>query len=100
MVLGALEPEVLTQRLSLISSSEKSPLLEFGHDKIDEVRQAVREDRWHNVEAIGSTGDEPFLHHVSNILWRAADIVMTATASYVRIELANGHVFPTRHVAQ
>jgi hypothetical protein len=65
--------------------------LEFGHDAVDEIVEAARDIREHDVEAVAGVAVEPFLHQVGDHL-RRADQREAAVAAGDLGQLANRQI--------
>ena len=63
-VLGA---EVFAQGPAFVFAAEEVAALEFGDDSVDEIVEAARDPREHDVEAVAGVAVEPLLHLVAII---------------------------------
>jgi hypothetical protein len=66
-VLGAREAEVFAQGPAFVFAAEEVAALEFGDDSVDEIVEAARDPREHDVEAVAGVAVEPLLHLVAII---------------------------------
>ena len=60
------KPEVVTQGWTSIGLAIEPAPLKLGYNLIDEVIKRPREISGHDIEAISSTFDEPFLQRIGN----------------------------------
>src|SRR5947209_17639567 len=65
-VLGARQAEVFAQSLAFVFAAEEVAALEFGDDAVDDIVEAARDMREHDVEAVAGVAVEPFLHLVGD----------------------------------
>src|SRR5271166_4633790 len=70
-VLGAGETEVFAQGPAFVFAAEEVAALQFGDDAVDEIVEAARDPREHDVEAVAGVAVEPLLHLVGDHRWRA-----------------------------
>src|ERR1700757_511758 len=70
-VLRAWQPEISSERCSLIFAAQQPARLQLRHDAIDEIVESSGEVGEHNVETVGGFGEEPFFHLVGNRSRRA-----------------------------
>src|SRR5262249_55076195 len=86
------QPEISPQRAPLVFAAEQSAPLQFGHDQRDEVVDPLGQHRGRNVDPVGGSRLEPFLHLVGDI-GGGADLPQRAAADHGEIKLADGRVF-------
>src|SRR5215471_6220661 len=65
-VLGAWQAQILAQGLAFVFSAEEAAALQFGHDLVDEIVQAARHIREHDVEPVAGVAEQPFLHLIGD----------------------------------
>ena len=90
-VFGPRQAKVFAQGSSLVFGSEQVAALEFRNHPIDEIIQALRDVREHDVEAIRCLPEKPFLHAVRDGLGRAHER-QARIAPRLFGELPNGEV--------
>src|SRR6266404_4428393 len=79
-VFGAGEAEVLAQGLAFVFAAEEVAALQFGDDLVDEIVEAARDPREHDVEAVAGIAQEPLLHLVGDHLGGADQSEATVAA--------------------
>src|SRR5271166_2828512 len=90
-VLGAGETEVFAQGPAFVFAAEEVAALQFGDDAVDEIVEAARDPREHDVEAVAGVAVEPLLHLVGDHL-RGADKGEAAVAAGDLRQLAHRQI--------
>jgi Domain of unknown function (DUF4169) len=67
-VLRARQAETFPQGPAFVFAAEEVAALEFGDDAVDEIVEAARDPRAHDVEAVAGVAVEPLLHLVGDHL--------------------------------
>ena len=83
-----LEPEIFAQRRALVFGAEPAALLQDRHHLLDEVGEPGRQDRRHDVEAVGRAVVEPLADRVGHLLGRPDHRAVAARRGQRQIELA------------
>ena len=65
-VLRPRQTEVVAQGLAFVFATEEVAVLQFGDDAVDEIVEAARDPREHDVEAVAGVAVEPLLHLVGD----------------------------------
>src|SRR6516225_9409736 len=86
------EAEIFAQRAPLVFGAEQSTPLQFGHNQLDEVVDPLGQHGGSDVESVGGSRVEPFLHLVGDV-GGGADLPQRAAADHGEIELPGGRVF-------
>src|SRR5471030_2292240 len=87
------EAKISAQRPALILRAKQSTAAQLRQHQFDEIRQAARQDRGHDVVAVCPILDEAFFQLIRDLLGRSDHLPMSASARYAQIKLANRQVF-------
>ena len=77
---GTREAVVLAQGGAGVLGAEQAAPLQFGHDEVDEVVEPARQGRRHDVEAVRGAAGEPVLQLVGDLVRRAGEDAVPASA--------------------
>src|ERR1700682_5069679 len=89
--LRAPQAEVIAQGLAFVVVPEETALLQFGHDEIDEILEALVEVGRHDVEPVRRALGEPFLQRVGDRRRRSAEHPVSARGGVEVVEIAQRH---------
>ena len=86
------EAKIRTQRVALILCAKQSTAAQFRQHQFDEIGQAARQNRGHDVVAVGPIIDETFFQLIRDLLRCSDHLPMSACARYAQIKLSNRQV--------
>ncbi len=96
MTRGTRQTEMVAKGFSGVLVAKKASPSEDGYNVIDKDLAAGRKDVGHDIEAVGGSGEEPFLERVGDLLRRTDGEAMAA--AIVALELAHGEFFATGEI--